>query len=168
MNVHFKIQGTLARRIRSDLRRPHSHAAERIGFMSCRFGTSDRALLVLAHDYHPAADEHYEFDATVGARFSSAAIRSAMQVAISHEVGIFHVHLHDHRGVPRPSAVDWSEWARFVPDFWHVRPALPHGALIFSLNQISGWCWYPGSRDPMPISQFTVVDHRLIFWKVAV
>lgn len=165
MKVSFKVQGSLVLRMREDLRRPHPHAAERVGFISCRFGTIQQGVLVLAHEYHPVADEHYEFDPSVGARFSSAAIRSALQIAISKEVGIFHVHLHDHAGVPRPSLVDWREWAKFVPDFWHVRPALPHGALLLSRDRIIGWCWYPGRHEPVAMSRFTLVDSRLVFWE---
>jgi hypothetical protein len=103
----------------------------------------------------------------VGARFSSGALRSALEIAISKEVGIFHVHLHDHPGIPRPSSVDRREWAKFIPCFWNVQPTLPHGALILSSDRIVGWCWYPGRPQPIAMSRFTVVGSRLIFWEAA-
>ena len=139
---------------------------ERVGFVACRFGTSDRSLLVLGCEYHAVADEHYERDVSVGARFNSAAIRCALEVSLSAAVGMFHVHLHEHRGVPGPSNVDWREWAKFVPDFWHVRPHLPHGALILSLDQMNGWCWCPGKSQPIAMSRFSVVARRLVSWEV--
>lgn len=166
MHIHFKALGNLVRVIREDLQRPHAHAAERVGFVSCRFGASEQGLLILAHGYHPVADEHYEYDPMVGARFSSAALRSAFQLALSNEVGIFHVHLHDHRGLPRPSSVDRREWAKFVPNFWHVQPDLPHGALLFSRDRLNGWCWYPREHTPLAISRFTLIDQQLVFWEV--
>jgi len=167
MKLNFKAHRSLIVRIQEDLRRPHQFAFERVGFVSCRFGVIDHGALVLAHDYHPVADEHYEVDQSVGARFGSAAIRSALEIAISKPVGIFHVHLHDHPGVPRPSSVDSREWAKFVPNFWHVRPELPHGALILSSDRIIGRCWYPGLIRPVAMSRFTVVDSHLTFWRVA-
>jgi hypothetical protein len=165
VRIHFKLTEDLVRKMRGDLLRPHGHAAERVGFISCRFGTSDDGLLILGRDYHPVEDEHYEFDPMVGARFGAAAIRSALQIALSNGVGIFHIHCHEHLGEPKPSRVDWTEWAKFVPNFWHARPELPHGALLLSTNRMSGWCWFPGQNDPMKISRFTVVGQRLRYWE---
>ncbi len=110
-------------------------------------------------------DEHYEYDPGVGARMNSAAIRSALQLALSNNFGLFHVHLHDHRGLPGPSPIDWSEWQKFVPDFWHVRPGLPHGALILSRDRMRGWCWYPGRQRPIEIERFTLVGRGMQSWR---
>ena len=165
MTIHFRMLRTLREAIMHDLRRPHAHAGERIGFISCRFGTSDHDLIVLAHGFHPVRDEDYEVDHEVGARFSSAAIRAALQVALSDDVGMFHVHLHEHRGMPGPSSIDWSEWKTFVPNFWHVRPNLPHGALIVSDDRLSGWCWYPKRKHPVPIHRFTIVGNGMQSWR---
>jgi hypothetical protein len=148
-----------------DLLRPHQYAAERVGFVSCRFGTSDSGLLVLAHDFYPVLDEHYEEDPGVGARMNSAAMRAALQVALSNEVGLFHIHLHDHQGLPGPSRIDWGEWQKFVPDFWHVRPQLPHGALILSRDRLSGWCWYPRKQEPIQVERFTLVGRAMQSWR---
>lgn len=160
MTIHFKMLGTLHETVLRDLRRPHSHAAERVGFLSCRFGASEKSLLVLAHRFHPVLDADYEDDFSVGARINSSAFRSALQTALSEDVGMFHVHLHGHHGVPRPSRIDWREWARFVPNFWHVRPNLPHGALLLSADRLAGWCWYPGSQEPIPLDRFTVIGRN--------
>lgn len=165
MKIHFRMLRSLRDAILRDLLRPHEHAAERVGFVSCRFGTSDSGLLVLAHAFHPVLDEHYEKDPGVGARMNSAAIRAALQVALSDEVGMFHVHLHDHRGLPGPSSIDWSEWQKFIPNFWHVRPQLPHGALVLSRDRLSGWCWYPRKQEPIRIDRFTMVGRGMQSWR---
>jgi hypothetical protein len=164
MKIHLKMLGSQRDAIVRDLLRPHEHAAERVGFVSCRFGNSESSLMVLAHTFHPVLDENYEFDPGVGARMNSAAIRSALQVALSNDVGMFHVHLHDHRGLPGPSGVDWTEWQKFVPNFWHVRPQLPHGALILSRDRLSGWCWYPKRQQPIPIERFSIVGRGMRSW----
>jgi hypothetical protein len=165
MTIHFKMLETLRQAIICDLRRPHAHAGERVGFVTGRFGNSYRDVIVLAHSFHPVSDEHYEVDHQVGARFTSAAIRAALQIAYSDDVGIFHVHLHEHRGIPGPSSIDWSEWNKFVPNFWHVRPNLPHGTLILSEDRMSGWCWYPKRRQPIPIHRFTLVGRGMRSWR---
>jgi hypothetical protein len=165
MTIHFKMLETLREAIMRDLRRPHPHAGERVGFVSARFGNSLHGLIVLAHSFHPVSDEHYDVDHEVGARFNSAAVRAALQVALSDDVGMFHVHVHTHRGIPWPSDMDWSEWKKFVPDFWHVRPNLPHGALILSEDRINGWCWYPRTNHPIRIHRFTLVGGGMQSWR---
>lgn len=167
MNTHFKLTTRHEARVRTDLRRSHAYAAERVGFITARFGWSNDELLILSHGYRLVADDHYEADQTVGARISGAAIRDALQAALTDNVGIFHVHLHDHRGRPRPSNVDWAEWARFVPNFWHVRPELPHGALLLSSDGVAGWYWYPGAATPDRISRVSIVGGYLRSYKEA-
>jgi hypothetical protein len=149
--------------MRHDLYRPHLFARERVGFLACRFGTTPRGyLLVLACDYRPVADEDYVNDRRYGAVIGSAAFRKAMQLAYSANVGVFHIHLHAHTGRPTPSPTDIRETQRFVPDFFHVRPKLPHGAIILSHDSISGRIWYPGRRRPQPIKRFTIVGAPLL------
>ena len=167
MRIHFKMNEGLLSSVREDLLRPHEHAAERIGFLSCGFGTTDEGLLIVACKYHPVEDGHYERDPLVGARFGSAAMREALQIALTSRRGIFHIHCHDHVGEPRPSRVDSVEWVRFIPDFWHVRPELPHGALLLSEDRMRGWCWFPKENGPLKISQFSVVGARLRFWEAS-
>lgn len=161
MKIHLKLPTPLEKRLRSDLGRPHAHAAERVGFVTARFGWAGNELLILAHGYQSIPDWKYEVDGTVGARISSAAFRTALETSLTENVGMFHVHLHGHRGLPRPSAVDWSEWARFVPNFWHVRPNLPHGALLLSADAIACWCWYPGRAQPDLVSRISVIGAGL-------
>src|SRR3989441_3753775 len=164
MKVLFKITSSLLKRVREDLVRTHEFAAERVGFLSWRAAKlRPRGLVILAHDYHPVSDNDYVNDSTVGAMMGSEAIRKALQFAYGNEVGMAHVHMHDHCGSPCPSRTDLSETAKFVPDFWHVKPQMPHGAIIVSRDSISGRCWYPGRSKPVSISKLTIVGPRLVF-----
>lgn len=147
MRVTFKITRQLFSALVADLLRPHAFAAERVGWLRSRVGNdASGGVLLLAYDYHPVADEDYVNDASVGAMMGSAAIRKALQLALNDNVCMVHVHLHDHRGRPRFSRTDAREAAKFVPDLWHVRPELPHSAIVFSRDSVYGRCWYPGGR----------------------
>jgi hypothetical protein len=164
MRVAFKITGDLLRRALEDLNRPHEFAAERVGFFSCRVGGLKPAgWVVLAHDFHPIDDGDYLRDRTAGAMMGPSAIRKAMQVALSNEVGMFHVHIHGHRGRPRFSNVDLSETAKFVPDFWHVRPHVVHGAIVLSLDSLVGLCWHPQAITPVRFSEFSIIRAPMWF-----
>jgi hypothetical protein len=55
-------------------------------------------LVLLAEGYHPVADDDYIDDPTVGAMMGQEAIRKALKVALLQPVGMFHVHVHEHRG----------------------------------------------------------------------
>ena len=162
MTVTFKLTRRLWKAILADLRRPHAFARERVGWLRCRVGDApDGGLILLAHDYHPVADGDYVRDESVGAMMGSTAIRKAMQLAVNQDVSIFHVHLHDHDGSTGFSNTDQRETAKFVPDFWHVRPDRPHGAVIFSNDHAVGRCWYPGGAV-VEISEFVIVGAPLV------
>lgn len=163
MTAHFKITRILLDRIRNNLARPHSFASERVGFVSCRVGALPTGgIVVLANDYHPVADEDYLPNHTVGAMMGPAAIRKAMQYAYGAQSAMFHVHMHEHQGIPWFSRTDLSEAAKFVPDFWNVQPEMPHGALVLSLDSLAGVCWFPTSHEMKRISKITVVGAPLI------
>jgi len=163
MTVQLKITAQLVDSIRSDLRRPHQFAFERVGFVYCRFGkTRAGELLILAANYEPVADEHYVDDPDFGAVIDSNAFRTALQRLHDNELGAFHIHLHDHAGLPHPSTPDLRETAKFVPDFFHARPNLPHGALILSADMLSGRVWMGERRKPMPIDRVTIVGAPLL------
>lgn len=163
MNIQFKLTAAMADRVRRDLRRPHAFAAERVGFITCRFGLSQSGrLLILAYEYYPAADADYVDDSRYGALLGANGFRKILQVALSNEVGIFHVHLHDHPGKPRFSGIDLREMAQYVPDFFNVRPGLPHGGLVFSATSMNGSCWLSKRSKGTPISEWVVVGRPLI------
>lgn len=163
MKIRFKITRKLLSHMRADLSRSHDFALERVGFLMCRFSVAPRVgLLILGHSYHFVSDDDYIDDDRYGAVVNSHAFRGALQVSLRQNVGIFHAHLHPHDGVPSPSRIDLVETAKFVPDFFHVRPLLPHGAIILSNDSLSARAWLPPSRVAVPVASATVVGTPLI------
>lgn len=158
MRIRFKITQGLLDAVKEDLARVHEFAAERVGFLSCRAGSAGSDdLVILAHAYHPVQDADYLDNADAGATMGPDAIRKALQIAWRDRLSMFHIHVHEHRGTPGFSRIDSVESARFVPDFWHVRPDMPHGALVFSTDRAYGRCWYPGQNLPVEIAEFSFV-----------
>ena len=162
MKATFRIWSDLLGNIYTDLRQPHAFAGERVGFLTCRVGRLlGDDFVILAQQWHAVADEDYVDDASVGAMIGAAAFRKILQYGYNNPVSVFHVHLHEHNGIPRFSRTDERETSRFVPDFWNVRPDFPHGALVLSQNSIAGKCWYPLKCRPFPISEFRIVGAPL-------
>jgi len=154
----FKITQRLLAEVKTQLRRPHSFAYERVGFLLCRVGLLDQGgVVILSHSLHDVADEDYVDDQSVGAMMGPGAIRKALQTAYNQKASMFHVHLHLHGGKPHFSGIDEEETAKFVPDFWNVQPDLPHGAIVFSDDSAFGKCWIPGHQTPVEIATFAVV-----------
>lgn len=153
MNLMFKMHWSLKQAIHEDLQRPHTFAFERVGFVECRAADIEGGILVLATSYHPVSDEHYVRDDSVGARISGAAFRSAMQSSLSNRTGVFHIHMHEHRGPPIPSSTDRKESRKFVPDFFNVTPSMPHGTLILSKDSATGDCWTSKTSEPTRFNQ---------------
>jgi hypothetical protein len=158
MKIDFRIAKSLLEHIRADLRRPHEFALERVGFIYCRFGTLRRNdLLALAYQYIPVNDEHYVESHAFGAEIGSDAFRSVLQYLLENQVGVFHVHLHEHCGLPSPSGPDRRETEKFVPDFFHGRPDMPHGAIILSSDKLSGRVWLGETAKPKAITGMRIV-----------
>jgi hypothetical protein len=162
MNIHFKLSSRHLREALSDLRRPHPYAAERLGFLTCRVSDSSDGLLVLVTSYIRVPDEQYVEDDSAGCFFDAQAMRTAMQHSLSNNESIFHVHLHEHKGMPGFSRTDLRESAAYIPDFWHVTPQLPHGTVVLSLTHAAGLCWYPGHDNPLPITKVSAVGSRML------
>lgn len=158
MTPHLRLTRALLERIHADLSRPHTHAAERVAFLTCRPARlSNDALMLLAVDLHPVADDHYEEDSTVGAMVGAAAFRSMLQLAYNSQISVLHVHRHDHRGAPWFSDVDLSEARKYIPDFWKVRPGFPHGTLVLSHDCAAGLVWLPATRTPARLACISIV-----------
>jgi hypothetical protein len=157
VNIAFKATESLLSAIRSDLRRPHAHAYERVGFIAVRAAAGAEDLVLYGTDYHPVADEDYLIDDSVGARIGSDAIRKSLEIALRARIGVFHIHLHDHEGRPGFSKTDLAGQNATVPDFFKVRPQMPHGAIVLSIDHMAGSCWLD-KTDRQPIRRFVVVD----------
>lgn len=160
MKTVYKITSQLLDVVRSDLRRPHRFAAERVGFLTARCSRGANGILILASKYILVPDDGYVSDPSVGAMMNETTIRSAMQIAYSEKVSITHVHMHDHYGLPSFSGIDRRESAKFVPSFVNVRPEYPHAAVVLSANSVTGLCWLPKRNKPLPIDVFVVVGPR--------
>lgn len=167
MRTAFRITTGLVSKIRQDLRRPHPFAAERVGFISARPAVAGSILSIIAADYHPVADEHYERDRRVGAMIGPAAIRMALQVAYRSNVSMFHVHMHEHAGAPWFSRVDLIEYPKFVPDFFNVQGGLPHGAILLSHDEIIGLLWPSKERKPQLLDETIEVGAPLCIYRRA-
>jgi len=131
---------------RSDLRRPHPFARERVGWMAFKPAMAGNNLLLLGQSYHPVADEHYVDDETVGARIGVEAMTAAIGICHRLKCSMFHVHEHGGRGTPRFSHIDISEQPKLVFDFFAIRRGFPHGALVLSENGMAGRVWTRRSR----------------------
>lgn len=141
------ISPTLVAELHRDLDRPHAFAAERVGFLVCESTMANGAWTITAQRYVAIPDDEYESNPRVGACVSSSAFRRLRAAAHMSPVSIFHVHRHDHHGTPGFSAVDVHENKRFIPDFVNVRPELPHGAIVFSLDSASAVFSGPGQTQ---------------------
>jgi hypothetical protein len=86
----------------------------------------------------------------------AGAFRRVLQIAYNAPVSILHVHRHEHRGRPEFSTIDLSEAQRYMPDFWKVRPGLPHGVVVLSHDSASGLIWMPESRLQVPLGRIAV------------
>ena len=64
--------------------------------------------------------------------------------------------MHEHSGRPSFSRTDLREQIKFVPDFFKVRPQLPHGAIVLSHDRAAGRVWL-GSETVVAISEFVTV-----------
>jgi hypothetical protein len=163
MKIQLRMTEQILSTIHADLSRAHPHATERVGFLSCGIADlADRGILLLVREYHPILDEDYLVDPTVGARIGGGAFRMALSCAYSNSVSMFHVHRHEVLGVPRFSDVDLREYARFIPDFWNVRPTHPHGALLLSEDSVRGLVWIPGRRQPCQLDEIKIVGRHLL------
>ena len=164
MNVLFKISEALLNEVRHDLARRHEFAYERVGFLACRAAILEpEGWVLLGAKYYPIADEDYLPDNSVGAMIGSDAIRKALQIAYNEPLSMVHVHLHPHRGQTEFSSIDERETAKMIPNFWHVRPNLPHAAIVLSLDSLCGFVWEPASKQRLPINDITVVGTPMKF-----
>ena len=139
--IRLRMTTTLLDAMLADLRRPHPFAFERIGFLCCRQSTVPSGHLLLGHRYVAIDDDRYIRDKSVGARFDATAIRAGMQLALTEGATIFHVHVHEHAGVPHMSRVDAREMQQLMPCFVNVCPERLHGALVLSADRAYARVW---------------------------
>ena len=161
MNIQLRVLRSFVDAVLSDLERRHEFAFERVGFISCRSGTTDRGSLLLPIKYDPVRDEDYLPDDSVGARIGSNAIRRAMQHVLENDVTILHVHFHGNNGRPGMSGVDERESQKLIPAFFNVRPGRPHGALILSRDSAALWMWEGKEGRACPVNDISIVGNPM-------
>lgn len=132
-NIKIKIPKKVYQLMLNDLKKPHPFAYERVGFLYTKSKLLvNNTLLVLGVDYIPADDHDYIKDKSVGAKVNSTAIRKAMQGILDRKGGGFHVHLHEHSGVPSPSSTDKKGLKGIVESFSNISGKQANGILILS------------------------------------
>lgn len=161
MTFVCRMTGDFASRMREDLLHPHAYAYERVAFISARPAEVGDGLVLLAWEYHPVADEDYVANPKVGAMMSETAIRKAMQIAWRSKCSMIHVHLHDHKGMPRFGRLDLEENGRFMPEFFNVQPLLPHAVIVLSHDAAAGLIWLERGRAPVPFDEIVEVGHPI-------
>lgn len=133
--IVFRITRTIHQKMMEDLKRPHPHVFERVGFLFAKSKKiNGKTILLTANNYEPVIDEDYIEDSNVGARINSHAIRSAMQRTLDDDCSCFHVHLHSHSNNPTPSDIDLASLPDVVLSFSNVNSKQYHGFLILSNN----------------------------------
>jgi hypothetical protein len=161
----IKLTGSLHAEMLKDLARPHPFAGERVGFALGHRGSLENSeSLVLLHRYYAIPDHQYMEDRAVGARIGRDAITWGMQAAYrgrQTREGVFHVHLHAHKGRTDMSMVDRRETPEVVRGFHTVGTDAAHGILILSLDHASGWVWPPRSDELVAASSVCVIGHPI-------
>lgn len=163
MTPVLRIPSSLLEEIRSDLRRPHDHAWERVGFLRVRLTESARGPLLLAASYEPVPDGDYLRASDVGARIGIAAIRRALGWAASGD-GVFHVHEHAGCGCPRLSSVDREGLKGLMPALCAVGQQSMHGALLLSTDAGGAAAWSFAATDSMALD-VSVIGNPIAFWR---
>lgn len=158
--IRIKLTGALHAEMLQDLKRPHPFAAERVGFVTGRIGTLAGGRLILLTGYHVIPDHQYLKDHKVGARIGSEAITWAMQAAYhgrGTREGVFHIHLHGHRGQTGMSGTDSREIPPMISGFQAVGREAAHGIIILSFNHGTAWVWLPGCEDSAQAASVSVI-----------
>lgn len=160
MSIIFRATGEFMARMRVDLTRAHPFAEERVGFISVKATRAKDQLILLAQHYHVVADNDYLYDESVGAMVGQEGFRRALEIALLQDVGIIHVHQHLFPGRLWFSRLDLREQLKFVPDFFNVRPNMPHGAIVLGPHAAAGRIWLDPHRIEH-ISEFNVAGEAI-------
>lgn len=164
MSAELRLPRWLCERMLADLVRPHPFAHERVGIAYTRLGDAGADhTLVFPVDYAPVPDGDYihSTSRSVGAEIGAVAIRRAMQYILDSGEGVFHVHLHPHRGRPRFSPVDERSLPGLVRSFGHAGPQAAHGALLFSEDAAIALVQLPDQADPAAAARISIVGFPL-------
>lgn len=152
MPITIRLPRHLLKEVMADLRRPHAHASERIGFL---YGRLTHSIIIMTR-YVPVPDEQYVVDFTVGARINGDAIRAAMQGVLDYGDGVFHTHLHEWPGKPSFSLTDDDELPNLIPAFRAVGPTQATGLFLLSPDSAIADVWFPDAPGPERASRISI------------
>lgn len=162
MKMTLKITGTLLDGVRDDIARAHPYAYERVGFLTAgACYEADGSLLMLANGYVSVEDQDYEDNPLVGAAIGRAAFRKVLQIAHRSRSSVLHVHSHGRKGLPSFSKIDFASGVQFVPSFFSVISAMPHGMVVLSDTHATGLVWTQASAAPTYLSRIERVGASL-------
>lgn len=160
--LQLKIPQSIYNTILADLKRPHSYAFERVGFLFTRNDTQDNKILqILATKYLPVYEDDYIPDMNVGAKINSNAIRGVMQRSLETGEGVLHVHMHDNLGIPRFSKTDLYNLPPLINSFQSISPNSAHGALLLSKDCLVSKIWLPKSKTPVFVDKITIIGYPM-------
>jgi len=163
MKTRMKIPRRLLADIRTDLRRPHHFAYERIGFLTAGAARcEDGDVLLLAREYLPVADADYMPNPRVGAMIGPDAMRKGLQLAYKTRSALIHLHTHGGKGRPEFSGIDIDDGKKFVPSFFNVVSHMPHALLVLSDESARGLLWMNKTGTPTYIDEFIQVGAPLL------
>jgi hypothetical protein len=149
--------------MKADLRRPHAHAFERVGFLAVNSSRGAGGEWILyGTEYFPVDDGHYVEDETCGARIGGEAIRAALRQVLRSGQGLLHVHLHDHPGLPNFSRTDLREQPALVESFSNLVRERPHGMLVLSDDRANALVRLPDGPALREPRQITIVGDPLV------
>jgi hypothetical protein len=111
--------------------------------------------LTLIADYSPIADDRYLDDPRAGATIDSTAIRSVLQRVLTDGESAFHVHRHEHTGIPWPSRTDRRTIHELSRSFLAAAPDVVHGGIVVSLDSASALGYT--DRDAPPLRGYVSI-----------
>lgn len=152
--MQLRMTQAVHKEMRSDLRRSHPFAYERVGYIFVR---PVGGTVLVATGYEPVPDEFYIKDKTIGARIDHRGIALAMKRADMNKEGILHAHIHIGRGFPRFSRDDIADHPNFLRSFRNADPKMPHGFLLLSNDKMMARVWAPGNESYIDIFRYTIV-----------
>ena len=160
-NVSIRLTKELYDSILQDLKRPHDHASERVGFSYAKLQTlGDGEYLILMTKYEPVADMNYIKDRLVGAHINSDAILVAMQEVFGNTCGAFHTHMHWGSGIPDFSGTDMKSLPRVVNSF-RIGSEQVHGLFLLNHDSLNCLAWIPGIEKPVYADKIAIVGYPL-------
>lgn len=153
--MQLRMPQSIHQEMRSDLRRSHPFAVERVGFIFTK-PAGDSVLVVTGYQSIP--NQFYINDNSVGARIDHRAIALAMKRADMNKEGILHTHIHNKSGRPIFSRDDRADHPNLLRSFRNAAPGLAHGLMLLSTDKMMARVWLPQHESPVDIFRYTIIN----------